>query len=560
MPNRFFSIEATFNESGWLNYLPNADLSGLVRHHIERYAKDLRAAVGPDVLEFRHTALNAVSRAAGFENYEHAIADTERLKRADGIDDVVREPYCDALPLLMKTPRGPVNPKVYEAHAAFANRLSTVPGITLELVLQILAKRMGGDAYGALMRNGLPTREGQVDQDRMPPPDCAEFSILVSPVTIAPLVAPIRAELEDTEHFRRMDGLVRAAVLPRIPTHVAQLREHVGRGREGDLHRFESVVVSPERGPVGSQYIGGLLSQGWKAYGYWGFTKDTQGEKAPLSLDEYGRRAGGFGDGMYGPELELIQRKFSVQTVVPCPACGNPANVAVSMLPTRNHPGIWKLNCACGHVEEKPRHRDPTLRWSYVNCSCGVCRRHRAKLMSTLEPHRARIRERLVEALDRGVDVMEDAFAGKNGFQATEDGEIWRDGVLYARYVESMTLPASRPLQGAQPLQQEGPRLSRGLPVSVLLESHHGYTRAVYRKPVSGAPAVQHVAMPKTHLDRFLLGFDDEPSFIEWAVAAVAFSDQYMVPLPLSVAVWSGPTPPAWVPASVRARYARTDA
>ena len=555
MTTRFFSVEATEQDSDWLNYRLNSDLARQTRHAIKRYAEDLRVEAGTAVFPRLINAHDAVSYAVELSDYKALDAALHRLEAAGNTDDSVREPFCGALPLLMKTPRHPVGPKVLAAHQAFVERLTSKVSLAPGVALRVLAKRLGGDSYERLMRSGLPAREGQTDEDRLPPKGCVELSIVVAPQLVAPLVVPFASELEDAAHFARMDGLVRAAVTPLISGHVEQLRARCVEYGASELNRFETVVVRAERGPVGTQNIGGLLEGApWKAYAYWGFTKETQGEKAPLTFEEYGWRAGGFDFSMYNPEISLQMREASISAPVACPACGGSATALVSMLPTRKHSGIWKLSCGCGHSEAKSRGDVENLRLSYLECGCATCAPRRARLMEKLRPYRKDLQNRLAGALETAVEAVLDAFAGRNGFQATEDGEIWKDGMFQALYLESVNLPAGG-LTRRTSLSEQVDRLRRRLPISLMLEQSHQYTRVIYRKPLGQSQAVRSYAMPKSHLDRFLMGYEDETSFKDWALAAVGFSTAYYVPLPLSVTVWEGRNPPAWLPASLRAQF-----
>lgn len=550
---RSFALEAAEQDSPWLTYLENPILVALTKHRVTRVADAVRDLIGKQFLPLKVDAVNAVCFAIQLKNRAYYDKVLHRIEQADSADDTVREPLCDVIPLLMKPPRHGVGNTVFKAHLEFAERLCAVvqapaatPEVVLELLAQIIAGKSSGRTYLQLMRHGVPAPEGKDDEDRMPPKHCVELSILVEPNMVAPLVAPFLRELEDPAHFTVMDGRIREAAMPRVKEHVAKLRTRCREEGEWALSRFENVIVEAKRGPVGTQ---GIPNSVWAAYGYWGYTKESQGEKAPLTLDEFAWRCGGYGDPMAMREVTLMRTENALHITVRCPACDGDAHVEVGMLPTSKHSGLWKLRCDCGHRESKETRRT-VLRWSFLECECNVCRPRRAQLMEAMRPYRQNLRERLDEALDGAAQVMLDAFEGRNGFRATEDGEIWRDGILYGRYQEPKSLPGG----GISHRFLEDiayRRVTRGLPISLLLERERNYSRVAYRKPFDKNMLSR--GMPTTHLDRFLMGYEDEASFLEWAYTAIAFSVGYFVPLPLSVSVWAEGSPPPWVPRSVQA-------
>ena len=337
-------------------------------------------------------------------------------------------------------------------------------------------------------------------------------------------------DMIQSQMFTKTSHAVRKATLDLIPDHVAALKARLETQFPGVLARLNehqhAIVQPPPR-----QMMGIISDSGEVALGYWEHSKEVIGPSGRFTAKEYGAR-------ISDTDLTHVLRRDAIKTAIPCPKCGEGADVSVTMLPSTQTLGVWSLACkACGHAEDVRDAPDAQFKTSApgVTCTCNACKAHGADLFKRYRTTAAKFSENLAQVL---VEAAEHLVKDEPGWELSADKTVRLGTDLNGWYSEAIFSAGGSGHQEsiyAAMTQVVKEQMRAGGLNSVLLERNHGYKRNLSYCALS--PFFDASAGWALSISTARMGFDpaDPESFRRWASHLVAFAQQASMVLPVLI-------------------------
>lgn len=526
--------------------LGNAELSKALLQEADNTARRLKKCFNLKT----HLALRAVANACAIARWEDFQERARKLAVTPHAQQSARDYFSNAFPLLaVDVPSGLLTRAI--AHTEeFYRRMSETSGVAVAELKGMMVARWSDDllktseTFDRVLRYGLQRVAPQVPLKPVKGDGYADYDIFVSlSVVLSREMAALLPSEADKAYTRKLFDTVRESVEPLIPEHVAALKAILDTAPGYRPFDYETMVTEKKNGsPEHRRLIGmfGLPTEALVGWAYWGTTEGVPGSSASVSFAEFIIRS---------PEHLEILRQSPLRTTMPCPCCGQQADLSVAMVPSRVHNGDFELTCFCGHTEKQDASGAQAADWhrklTWLKCGCGSCTPARNGLKKALEKSQKGLASRVVQEVERFAAQVLDAQAGRNGLRLTDDGFVEDDGTLLGQWTERRVLP--RYFAGHSALGRKiDERARKRLPVTGMLVTEDGFTRQFYH----GAMAPENVSVfsaPPPRLRIFMQGFNDDASFLAWASTFVALADEYFLPVPIHVAVWKGKIAPPWL-------------
>jgi hypothetical protein len=526
--------------------LGNAELSARILQEARNTARRLTKR-----FNIKHTlALRAVSNACAITRWEDFEEHARLLRVAPYAQQSKRDYFANSLPLLaVDVPSGLLSRAITHTDEFYA-RMSAISNVPVAELKGMMVARWSADlpqtaeTFDKVLRYGLQRVAPQLPLKPVKDEGYADYNIFVSVgVVLSGEMAVLLPSEADKSYTRKLFGQVRDAVEPLIPEHVSALRARMDSAPGYRPFDYEAMVCKKSNaGPQHRRLIGmfGLPTDALVGWAYWAATEGVPGSVGAVSYADFIIRS---------PEHLDILRQSPLRTTMPCPCCGQQADLRVAMVPSPVHNGDFELTCFCGHTEKQDATRRETADWhrklTWLNCGCSSCMPARNGLKQALEKSQKGLANRVVQEVERFAGQVLDAQAGRNGLRLTDDGFVDDHGTLLGQWTERRTLPRYTAAHSALGRKIEE-RTRKRLPVTGMLVTEEGFTRQFYRGPV--APEnVSVITKPSPRLRFFMEGFNDDASFLAWASSFVALAHEYFLPVPIHVAVWKGKVAPPWL-------------
>lgn len=422
--NRSFSAECDVLGLSAFASIPNVSLSQSLSQRLKAFASHLRKNANP--VHPHHQVLNAVSCAAGFPSWDAFGRAMRRLESSDEVVDTERAGLCDVLPLLVSQPdiQSAARGKAFEA---LAKRLERHTGYNGADVRDALAHFWGARSYHDLL--------ARPSQD-----ESARFKLyLDSTLVWSTVVGPLRELLVDEARRDPLTQLIYAAARRDSRKFADTLRTRLvaidpAFSKQEYLLAYTAKTqhkVGPDSLLDVNERLDGLCA----AYAYWGIYVGEGSENCV--------RAFTVGEEAHPPLWDHTLEELQLKTTVPCPACVQPAAVAVAYIPDRlSDSGEWELRCKCGHIESTVRSDDRHIKFepnsTLVTCSCPSCNVRRQRAMNVLTPYATSLRESLPLALRAWAKRIVGSQAPDSALTLGEDGELFEGLKQVGQYAEQI--------------------------------------------------------------------------------------------------------------------------
>ena len=551
--SRSFTVESAALGLGHLTLASNNTLSEKLTRALKDFSSRLRKKAESPIPH--HLAVKAISNAAGFPTWEAFVSAVRRLAATAESSDRTRSGFCDALPLLVVRPNFHASPEIVRSFNAFVKRVQGHSGYPKELVETALAEHWGEASHQAMLARSAP--------------ESAMFLLEISADAVWPkVVGPLRDVLEDKERKEATNAAVRAAALRDAKAHASNLErklralgKHFPEQQQLFLHAKTLKELPWGRRAPAHEADYDLCA----AFGYWKYCTDVAGKEGSRTWKQFRSRSWSAGG-----EPDHALKQYPLLTEVPCPACSKAARVEVALIASKDQrANIWKLTCGCGHEES----RSP---WNgmfastfaadsaFVTCDCLGCATRREVAARLLAPFSADIEGRLSKHLTNIVDMLEAGETGQQDVQLTQAGEVLASGEKICDYREQRVSDnLERESVIGRTLKARTGGYVWPTPISVYLETEHGFERVMHRlfpkdmtafvfreelRPLSSFHQIKsdeekqrYEDQMRQQLNQFLSGFTagDLESFKQWLNVSQLFLGRWWFTVPVFTAVGS---------------------